>query len=77
MSQPNLQNFVKEGTPWDDIPNKIKSVLGSKEVYENTLKKYSFDQELSFEESPCKFMQKSKYYTELVNYDKSKLKVIL
>jgi uncharacterized protein YeeX (DUF496 family) len=75
----NLQQYITQGVSWDDVPKNIKSLIGgSKEVYENTIKKYSFEKELSYDESPCKnLLQKKNYYQELIAHDKLKLKVII
>lgn len=55
-----------------------QSVGGSEEVYHNTIKKYSLDRELKYEISPARIIcSKEKYYSDLISYLKTRLKVRL
>ena len=53
-----------------------ESIGGNEEVYNNTLKKFSLDRELKYENAPVRIiLPKQKYYQELLNTLRSKLKV--
>lgn len=73
----SLQDHVAKGTLWKDLPRDIQeSIGGSEEVYHNTIKKFSLDRELKYESSPARtILSKEKYYTELISYLRTKLKV--
>jgi hypothetical protein len=64
-------------TKWKDLPKEIKeSIGGNEEVYNNTLKKFSIDRELKYENAPARIiLPKQKYYQELLQSLRTKLKV--
>eukprot|EP01080_Neovahlkampfia_damariscottae_P011087 gene11087-3793_t len=72
----SLQEYVSNATKWNDLPKEMKeSIGGNEEVYNNTLKKFSLDRELKYENAPARIiLPKQKYYQELLNSLRLKLK---
>lgn len=72
-----IEEYVSDGTPWENLPEKVKNTLGnSQQVYQEAVKTYSLDRQLPYDTSPARFtMSKQDYYNELINYLRNELRV--
>lgn len=72
-----VEEYVSQGVKWENLPEYVRNQLGnSQEVYVQEIKNYCMNHLTSFENSLAKhFMNKNGYYTDMINYLRSHLRV--
>ncbi|XP_053210016.1 protein FAM91A1-like [Panonychus citri] len=70
-----IEKYVRDNVPWDELDNEVKMIIGTKTDYDHNILEYSIKNQLRFINNLVKTVRRSEkgYYLELLRYSREHL----